>query len=160
MTVLMLGACAYVPSSHMAKRLFADTIYVEVHVDKVEPENAPFIKDEMNRMIYNRFKGHVVTDKRLADSQIYVDYTGSTFYPLTYRDGYVTRYRVRVNTRFTMMTPKGKFFKRISTVYDADIQQSALTSSTLRIQAIKQGLQKALDQFLAYASAKGLLEEK
>jgi hypothetical protein len=56
-----------------------------------------------------------------------------------------------------MLTPKGKIEKNIVTFYDADIQQSALTSSTLRIEAIKKGLQKALDEFIAYAAAKGAL---
>jgi hypothetical protein len=158
-SMFLLAACAYTPSSHLAKKLFADNIYAEVYVDKVEPENAPFVKDEINRMIYNRFKGHVVTDKKLADTQLYIDYRGSTFYPLTYRDGYVTRYRVRVRVHFTMITPKGTLRKTISTVYDADIQESALTSSTLRIEAIKKGLQKALDEFLAYASAQSMVKE-
>jgi len=160
LAAIVLSACAYTPSSHLVKTLFSDNIYAEVHVDKAEPENAPFVKDEMNRIIYNRFKGHVVTDKKLADTQIYVDYRGSSFYPLTYRDGYVTRYRVRVRVRFTMITPKGTLRKTISTVYDADIQESALTSSTLRIEAIKKGLEKALDEFLAYASAQALLKEE
>jgi len=153
----VVGGCAYTPSSHYARKLFSNDIYVEIHIDKVEPENAPFIKDEMNRIVYNRFKGHVVTDKKRADSQIFVDYRGSSFSPLTYRDGYVTRYRVNVNTHFVMLTPKGKIEKNIVTFYDADIQQSALTSSTLRIEAIKKGLQKALDEFIAYAAAKGAL---
>jgi hypothetical protein len=157
--MILLTACAYTPSSHLTKKLFSDNVYVEVHVDKVEPENAPFVKDEMNRIVYNRFKGHIVNDKKLADSQIYVNYAGSTFYPLTYRDGYVTRYRVRVRVRFTMITPKGTLRKTISTVYDADIQESALTSSTLRIEAIKKGLEKALDEFLAYASAQSMVKE-
>jgi hypothetical protein len=150
-------ACNYVPSSHYTQRIFSDTVYVKVFVDKVEPENAPFVKDEMHRIIYTRFKGRVVSDKKAADTQIYVDYRGSRFYPLTYRDGYVTRYRVIVRVRFKMITPEGTLNKTVSAVHEADIQESSLSSSTLRIEAIKQGLAKALDEFVAYASAKGML---
>ncbi|HFQ61247.1 MAG TPA: hypothetical protein ENK39_02960, partial [Epsilonproteobacteria bacterium] len=50
--LFILTACGYKPSSHMIKNIFADTVFVEVMVDRVEPENAPFVKDEMNRLVY------------------------------------------------------------------------------------------------------------
>jgi len=157
--LLLLTACGYKPSSHAIRNLFADTVYVEVNVDRAEPENAPFIKDEMNRIVYNRFKGHVAS-KEIAKSRIYISYAGSSFTPLTYTDGYVTRYRVNVNVRFNMVTKKGKLSKTISTSHESDIQKSSLSSSTLRIEAIRKGLEKAMDEFLAYASAEGMLDSK
>ena len=157
--LLLLTACGYKPSSHAIRNLFADTVYVEVNVDRAEPENAPFIKDEMNRIVYNRFKGHVAS-KEIAKSRIYISYAGSSFTPLTYTDGYVTRYRVNVNVRFDMVTKKGKLSKTISTSHESDIQKSSLSSSTLRIEAIRKGLEKAMDEFLAYVSAKGVLDSK
>ena len=42
---------------------------------------------------------------------------------------------------------------------ESDIQASSLTSSALRTEAIREGLEKALDEFLAYVSAKGMLKE-
>ncbi|MCF6207027.1 MAG: LPS assembly lipoprotein LptE [Sulfurovum sp.] len=128
-------------------------------VDRAEPENAPYVKDEMNRIIYQRFKGHVVS-KEHADTELYIDYRGSSFSPLTYTNGYVTRYRANIRVHFTMVTPKGRLSKSITAIHEADIQESSLTSSTLRIEAIRVGLQKALDEFLAYASAKGVLSEE
>ena len=154
--LLLLTACGYKPSAHAVKQLFGDSVYVEVNVDRAEPENAPYVKDEMNRIVYTRFKGHVTT-KEAADTQIYITYAGSSFTPLSYTGGYVTRYRTNVRARFRMITPKGQLAKTISTVYEADIDQSSLTSSALRIEAIKKGLEKALDEFMAYASAKGML---
>jgi len=59
-----------------------------------------------------------------------------------------------------MITKKGKLSKTITTIHDADIDQSALSSSALRIEAIRKGLEKAMDEFLAYASAKGVLSAK
>ncbi len=154
--MLIVTACGYKPSAHAVKQLFGDSVYVEVNVDRAEPENAPYVKDEMNRIVYTRFKGHVTT-KEAADTQIYITYAGSSFTPLSYTGGYVTRYRTNVRARFRMITPKGQLAKTISTVYEADIDQSSLTSSALRIEAIKKGLEKALDEFMAYASAKGML---
>ena len=159
MTALFLSACGYQPSSHVVKNLFeTDSVYVEVEVDRAEPENAPYLKDEMNRMVYTRFKGRVVP-KEQAQSQIIVRYDGTRFTPLTYTDGYVTRYSVHVRVHFDMLTQKGKLSKTITTVYESDIDENALSSSTLRIEAIRKGLEKAMDEFLAYASAKGMLSK-
>lgn len=158
LAVMLLTACGYKPSSHVIQNVFSDTVYVEVIVDRAEPENAPFLKDEMNRLVYTRFKGRIVS-KEQAQSQIRISYAGSTFTPLAYRDGYVTRYRVDVNVKFDMVNKEGKLSRTISTIVEADIQQSSLVSSVLRIEAIREGLAKALDQFLAYVSAKGMLKE-
>ncbi len=156
--VLLVSACGYKPSSHMIQNVFNDTVYVEVIVDRVEPENAPFLKDEMNRLVYTRFKGRVVT-KEQAQSQIRLSYAGSTFTPLAYRDGYVTRYRANVKVKFDMVNKEGKVSKTISSIVESDIQESSLDSSVLRTEAIRIGLGKALDEFLAYVSAKGMLKE-
>ena len=156
--VLLVSACGYKPSSHMIQNVFPDTVYVEVIVDRAEPENAPFIKDEMSRLVYTRFKGRVVS-KEEAESQIRLSYEGSTFVPLSYKDGYVTRYRANIKVKFDMVTKEGKVSKTISSIVDSDIQESSLTSSALRTEAIRIGLGKALDEFLAYVSAKGMLKE-
>lgn len=142
----------------MIKHVFEDSVYVEVIVDRAEPENAPYVKDEMNRLVYTRFKGRV-TSKEEAKSQIIINYAGSTFVPLAYDEGYVTRYRANIRVRFDMVTKEGKLSKVISSVVESDIQASSLTSSALRTDAIRKGLAKALDEFLAYVSAKGMLKE-
>ena len=152
---LIFTACGYKPSATYIKNLFDETVYVEVNVDKVEPENAPFVKDEMNRLIYTRFKGRVTNDKN-AEHYIKVNYGGSSFIPIS-RDsnGYITRYRVDIYVLFTMKTKKGVVQKRIAARHEANIQASSFTSSLLRVEAIKKGLAKALDEFLAYVSVEG-----
>ena len=157
--VLLFTACGYKPSSHYIKQIFSDTVYVEVKVDAIEPENAPFIKDEMNRLVYTRFKGRVAS-KEEAESKIYVNYRGTSYTPLAYEEGYVTRYRVDVRVNFKMETKEGVIRKAIHSRVESDIQASSLTSSTLRTEAIKVGLAKALDEFIGYVSARGMLAEK
>jgi hypothetical protein len=156
MIALVLTSCGYKPSSYSIKNMFEDNIYVEVEVDAVEPENAPFVKDEMNRLVYTRFKGHVVSQSQ-TDNYIKVFYRGSTFSPIAYEDGYVTRYRANISVFFKMMTKEGMVTRSISARHEDDIQATSLASSTLRTEAIRKGLEKALDQFLAYASAQGIL---
>ena len=53
-----------------------------------------------------------------------------------------------------METKQGKETKLINAVVESDIDASALSSSQARIEAIRLGLEKALDEFLAYISAK------
>ncbi|UPT77239.1 hypothetical protein MN086_09275 [Sulfurovum sp. XGS-02] len=156
--MLLVNACGYKPSSHMIQHVFSDTVYVEVNVDRAEPENAPYVKDEMNRLVYTRFKGRIVS-KEEAQSKIRLSYAGSTFIPLSYENGYVTRYRAVIRVKFDMVTKEGREVKTISSIVETDIQESSLTSSALRIEAIRVGLGKALDEFLAYVSAKGMLKE-
>lgn len=157
-TFMMISACGYKPSSHMIRNVFSDSVYVEVIVDRAEPENAPFLKDEMNRLVYTRFKRRVAS-KEIAQSQIRISYAGSTFTPLAYKDGYVTRYRANIRVHFEMVTKEGKHKKMISSIVESDIQESSLTSSALRTEAIRIGLGKALDEFMAYVSAKGMTKE-
>jgi len=159
MITLLLVSCGYKPSAHYIQNVFSDAVYVEVEVDRAEPENAPFVKDEMNRLVYTRFKGKVVP-KDQAESEIYISYRGTTFQGLAYEDGYVTRYRARVRVNFRMKTKQGELKKRISAIHEADIHASSFASSSLRTEAIRKGLEKALDEFLAYVSAKGALMEK
>ena len=157
---ISLTACGYKPSSTIIKKLFDDEIYVEVHVDKVEPENAPFVQDEMNRLVYTRFKERITNDKN-AKNRIYINYEGSRFRGVSYDSrGFVTRYRVNIYVDFKMHTKKGTITKRISTITEEDIQPSSTKSSKLRIEAIRKGLEKALDEFLAYASVKGAIIKK
>jgi len=151
--LVMITACGYKPSSQLIKKTFDENIYVEVIVDRAEPENAPFVKDEMNRLVYTRFKGKV-TSKETAGSTIRISYAGTTFTPLAYENGYVSRYRVNVRVRFDMMTKQGRVRKNISTIFESDIQEGSIDSSALRTEAIRLGLEKALDEFLAYVSAK------
>ena len=152
LAVMLLTACGYKPSSQYIQKVFDDNVYVEVIVDRVEPENATFVKDEMNRLVYTRFKRRV-TSKEQAGSTIRIAYSGTTFTPLAYENGYVSRYRVNVRVDFDMMTKKGRIKKKISTVFESDIQAGSTDSSALRIAAIRKGLEKSLDEFLAYVSA-------
>jgi hypothetical protein len=155
--LFIITACGYKPSSHAIKKVFGESVYVDVVVDRAEPENAPYIRDEINRLVYKRFKGKVTSDVN-AKSRLRVSYSGSTFHPLSYdSDGYVTRYRARIKVKFDMVTKQGKMSKTIVAVHESDIQASSLLSSALRTEAIAIGVSKALDEFLAYVSAKGTL---
>lgn len=156
--LLSVTACGYKPSSQVIQNVFSDKVYIKVYVDRVEPENAPFVRDEMNRIVYTRFKGQVVS-KEQAQSQIHVSYAGSTFVPLAFANGYVTRYLVTVRMHFEMWTKEEKVTKDITSIVESDIETSSLASSAIKIEALRKGLEKGMDEFLAYVSARGILKE-
>jgi len=151
-----LSGCGYQPSSHMVKKVFDESVYVEVQIDPSEPENAPYLTDEIRKLIITRFNGKIAPKKQ-ANNVIKVSYKGTQFVPLSYdKYGYTTRYQTIVNVEFTMITKTGKTItKTIRTTSQAGISESALETSSLRIASIGEGLGKAVDAFMAYVSALG-----
>ncbi|MEJ2437120.1 MAG: hypothetical protein P8Y35_03790 [Sulfurovaceae bacterium] len=158
--VIMLLGCGYKPSSHAIKRIFSDKIYVNVIVDSAEPENAPFIRDELSRLVISRISGEIALHPQKTNT-ITVSYRGTTFTPLGYDEyGYVVRYQTIVKANFTFVDKNGKkWSKMITSISDESISDNAVHASALRIESIKTGLVKTVDEFMAYLSAKGALEE-
>ncbi|MEA3456803.1 MAG: LPS assembly lipoprotein LptE [Campylobacterota bacterium] len=160
--LFVMGGCGYKPSSHYIKNVFDDTVYVEVIVSRSEPENAAYVKDALNRMIIARFGGKVVP-KAQAESVIIASYNGTTFSPIGYdSNGYITRYRAKVRVKFDIKTTKSRknLRRSITGIVEENIGASSTLSSNLRIEAIRTGMARALDQFLAYVSSQGALKEK
>ncbi len=140
----------------MVKKVFDESVYVEVQIDPSEPENAPYLTDQIRKLIITRFNGKIAPKKQ-ANNVIKVSYKGTQFVPLSYdKYGYTTRYQTIVNVEFTMITKTGEIItKTIRTTTQAGISESALETSSLRIASIGEGLEKAVDAFMAYVSALG-----
>ena len=157
--MFVVGGCGYKPSTHYIKKVFDDTVYVDVVVSHTEPENAVYVKDALHEMVINRFGGKVVP-RAQAKTIITASYDGTRFSPVSYdSNGYITRYRAKVRMRFDIKTSKGGFRRSISSTVEENIDASSVLSSSLRIEAIRVGMAKALDQFLAYAASQGALHE-
>ncbi len=159
--LIFLAGCGYKPSTHYTQNVFDDTVYVNVIVAPDEPENAVYVKDALHRMVITRFGGRIVP-KAQAESVITASYNGTSFSPVSYdSNGYITRYRATIRMQFRLDRKKGKGFRRnISSTVEENIGASSTLSSALRIQAIRVGMARALDQFLAYAAAEGVLREE
>jgi len=178
-SLLILIGCGYKPSAHYIKNVFNDTVFVDVKVSTSEPENAVYVKDALHRMVITRFQGKVVP-KEQAESILEASYDGTNFAPVSYdSNGYITRYRATVRMKFKLThkklkassttiakkpltsttTAKKSLSRSISAYVEEDIHASSSLSSSLRILAIRKGMEKALDQFLAFVAAKGMIEE-
>jgi len=155
---LLLTACGYKPSSHYTKKIVGERVYTEVEVSLSDPENAVLIKDALNKALYSRLKSKA-TRKSHADSSIYVAYDNIRFVPLQYnKNGYVVHYQAYITLGFTFKKKNITEKRQIVGRYDFPIRPSAIISNDLRFKAIEQGSIKALDQFIAYLSAKGVLK--
>lgn len=154
---IVLTACGYKPSAQYAAKFIGEKVFTQVDVSLSDPENAVLTKDALNMALQTRLKRKVTRQKH-ADSSIFVHYKAIRFVPLQYdKNGYVVYYQAHINLVFTFK--KAKLFEKRNVVglFEFPIRPSAIISNDLRFKAIEQGSLKALDEFIGYLSAKGLL---
>ncbi|MBU1668560.1 hypothetical protein KKC13_09060 [bacterium] len=157
--VILLTACGYKPSAHYAAPVLGEKVYTEIEVSLSDPENSVLTKDALNRALHTRLK-RIVTKKEKADSTIRVVYDTIRFVPLQYnRQGYVVHYQAHITLGFTFIKGEKSEKRQIIGRYEFPIRPSAIISNDLRLKAIEKGSIKALDQFIAYISAKGLFSD-
>ena len=155
--LVVFTACGYKPSAQYAKKLIGEKVYTEVDVSLSDPENAVLTKDALNVALQTRLKRRVSKEKN-ADSSIYVFYKDIRFIPLQYdRNGYVVFYQAHIILDFTFKKDKIVENRKIVGRFEFPISPSAIISNDLRLKAIEKGSLKALDEFITYLSAKGLL---
>jgi len=156
-TLFMVTACGYKPSSYYAKKMMGKNVYTEVEVSLSDPENAVLIKDALNKALFTRLKSHS-SKKEGAESSIKVFYKSIRFIPLQYdSNGYVVYYQAHISLDFTFEKGKQKENRSLVGRYEFPIRPSAIISNDLRFKSIENGSLKALDEFISYISAKGLL---
>lgn len=154
--IMIIAGCGYQPSSKYVRNVFDESVYIEVKVDPAEPENAPYLTDELRKIIIQRFNGKVAS-KETAKNSIIATYKGTQFIPIAYdQAGYITRYATIVKVEFDLIDKNGKnFHKTITATTQEGISESALQTSTSRVSSIKLGLQKASDEFISFVSSIG-----
>lgn len=154
--IVFMTGCGYQPTSKYVKNVFDESVYVEVKIDPSEPENAPYLTDELRKIIIQRFNGKIAS-KENANNSIIATYKGTQFVPIAYdKAGYITRYATIVKVEFDLKDKNGKNFHKIITATSQEgVSESALYTSTSRILSIKAGMQKASDEFISFISAMG-----
>ena len=157
MTMLVISGCGYKPVAQYGRDLLPDPVYVDVKLSGAEPQNGVYLKDEIIRTLTTEFHEKVVSDRNRALSSILVPDYKIGYSPLTYdENGYVTRYRVSTSILFQLRSPENNLSKRVNSSEDVSIQSSSLTSSAARDAAIRVGIRKAMDQFIAWVAEKGI----
>jgi len=158
LSLILFSACGYKPSANYSTQMIGKKVYTEVEVSLSDPENAVLIKDALNRALYTRLKSQA-SSRSEADSTIKVVYRSIRFIPLQYNSsGYVVFYQAHITLGFTFEKGENRENRSIVGRYEFPIRPSAIISNDLRFKAIENGSIKALDEFISYLSAKGLLK--
>ena len=152
----VLSGCGYKPVSIYGRNLFGSRVYVDVKLSGVEPANGIFLKEEIMRIVRERFDSDTVNSAASAESVIVVPKYRFAYSSLTTdSNGYVTRYRVDTDITFELHTQKGKALKSVHVSEDVGVKASSLTTSAARETAIRYSIRKAMDEFIAYVAEQG-----
>ncbi len=153
--IIFIG-CGYRPSANFTDKTLGKRVYTDIIVSLSDPQNSVLIKDAIYKALYSRLDS-AVTDKRRADSIIKIKYKSIKFKPLQYdTHGYVVYYQADTTLDFTFIKDKRIIKKSITGRYSFPIRPSAIISTSLRFEAIKNGSDRAIEQFIAYLSGLGL----
>ena len=148
--------CGYRPSANLTDKTLGKRVYTNVVVSLSDPQNSVLIRDAIYKALYSRLNT-TVTDRNSADSIIEVKYKSIKFQPLQYdKHGYVVFYQADTTLDFTYIKDKKIVKKTITGRYSFPIRPSAIISTSLRFEAIKNGSNRAIEQFIAYLSGFGL----
>ena len=157
----LMGGCAgYVPVARYAKMTLPSPVYVGINLSGAEPQQGVYIKEEINKMVLNRFHGTITQKKELCSSQIYVTSYKITYKPLNYdKDGFVIRYQASATLNLKLYSSNGILKKSVSATEEMNTQSSSLLNNSAKERAIRASIQKALDLFVAYVAKVGIKEK-
>ena len=148
--------CGYKPSANFTYKTLGKRVYTDIDVSLSDPQNSVLIKDAIYKALYSRLDT-TVTDKNRADSIIKIKYKSIKFIPLQYdMHGYVVYYQADTTLDFTYIKDKKIVNKTITGRYSFPIRPSAIISTSLRFRAIKNGSDRAIEQFIAYLGGLGV----
>ena len=144
-------ACGYKPSSYYAKGAVKGKVFVDVIIDIDNSSNAVYIKDAINQMVLNRFKGSLTTVKKEADSYIIIDMKSISNSAIeTDTTGYTRTYRTTVRAKVSYKS-KNTPFKTInvSDYYDYIVDASSTVTTQKRNEAIRIASEKAISNIFS-----------
>jgi len=156
---LMAGCAGYVPVAKYAKVLIPGPVYVGVKLSGAEPQDGVYIKDEINKLVLNRFHSQITQKKELSASQIFVTSYKIKYSPASYdSDGFVIRYKASTTLNLKLYTSKGILKKKVSGTEEINTEPSSLLNTSAKESAIRASIQKALDEFVNYIAKEGMKE--
>ncbi len=147
--LFFMSSCGYKQSAKAVRYTTMQKVHIDVKMESKEPENLAWLKDELYDMVTQRMHAEVVSAHK-ADTNITINYHNIRYIPLSFNAGYSTRYRVSLPLRVDIANKKRRYTRLIKTYSEAEIQKSAISSTSIRIDAIREAMKKAVDQLVAY----------
>lgn len=140
--LFLFSACGYRPTTSYTKTNIGDKIYLEVKLDKAEPENGVYVREKLIGAIYDRLGARIVS-KEQADSTLIVKYSGTS--------------SSAVKLSFNLQSPSGTYSKTIhvSTEELDDDEYVSVGRLSHRVDTLSANFESAVDEFVAYLATLG-----
>ncbi|MFP4332707.1 MAG: LPS assembly lipoprotein LptE [Campylobacterales bacterium] len=157
--LLFFIGCGYKPSSEFTRASLGGSVYVQVEINAEEATTIPYIKDSMIEAVIRRFHSRVKSED-MADTVMFMRLSSVSFTPVSYdSNGFVVAYRANVDISIRYKKKNGAYkIYNAQGIHDFTIQPDSVISDTSREKAIKIGTDRAIDSFISYLSAKGILK--
>lgn len=153
--LIIMSGCGYSPASHYAQKVVGESVSTEVVISMEDPQNTVIIKDAVDTAVITKFRTSL-TARGVSKTHLKFTITSVTLTPLRYdTNGYVITYRTTVAMGIDRTSMGDRARYNVSGVYDFDIEPNAIVSEQARFEAIRQGAQKGIDNFVAQVAAQG-----
>lgn len=155
--LLLLTGCGYRPSSHYAKNVLGERVYVEVIVSPSDPENAVIVKDALLQALISRFRVKLRRQSK-SDTYMRVQMGALGFTPIEYdENGYVVAQRCIASLSVKRTYKNVSKNYSLSGSYDFAIEPNGVVSETQRFNAIRFASLKAIDALVTQLAVEGSL---
>ncbi len=140
----IINGCGYKPTTDFTKANIGEKIYIDVRLDKAEPENGVYVRDELIEAIYDRLGASIVPTVEQSDSSLTVWYSGTS--------------SSAVKLRFKLISPRGTYDKTLYVSTEKRDVDEYIDVGKLshRVDTLNANLTSAIDEFVTYiASLRG-----
>lgn len=162
--LLVLG-CGYKPIAQNIANILGNSVYVNVKINKQEPQNSVWINDAVREGVVSRL--HLgLAQEDSASSSILVSIKSIDYQALSYDElGYITSYKVKLSLNFSTTFKNGEVVeKTTSAEHDFSISRKlkdtrfadSVISDAERFEAIKEASKEAFDEYISYLAILGI----
>ncbi|MDR2906043.1 MAG: hypothetical protein LBU73_08830 [Helicobacteraceae bacterium] len=147
---LFLVSCGYRPASYYTANALDGNVFVDIKIDRNDPQSGPVLIDALNTAVVSRF-GKRLAPREAAATKILVE-SGTYGVRSLQRDenGFTILYRSSVLMNVVVNSSRltdAKF--SVSGQHDFATESSSVLSDTMRNTAAREAALKALDMLLA-----------
>lgn len=156
--ILIAAGCGYKPSAYYAKNAIQGKTFVDVILNIEDSSSSAYIKDEVNKMVLNRFNSTLTNLKEQADSVILINLKSISHAALETNDtGYVKTYRTTVNATVSYKNNQNDFKTlNITDYYDYSVEQNSVLTTAKKNEAVKIASMKAISNLFSKIAVKNI----
>ncbi|NLY03395.1 MAG: penicillin-binding protein [Campylobacter sp.] len=165
---IFIVGCGYLLVARVSENILGDSVFVDVAMSKIDPQNTVAIKDAVREGVVYRLH-RTLADEKSAQSKILVSIKSLKFSAQTYDQyGYVTSYKANLSLKFQTQLSDGRVLNilgsgdhdfRVTRLVKKSRDTSSVISDKERYDAIQNASMQAFDEFLAALAVQGYKTE-